>query len=898
MRLKRSQLALMLGMLSSAMGASPQGVTAVSLPKTPPLQIHNSDANNKSNNTLQFAPGPPPGFSAAVLDQEQTTLVSVYYGGEFVGNFMASFTQNWLQFANPSQVQASIPGWIHPKAMAPEFAAKLPVHTDHVCRFDQPHPDPRSSLCTGLTPQTMGLVFDANNYKAYLFVNPDLLKPESLTQKPLAPSSSGFSVFNQMGFAVQTSGSSKNLSEANNLMLANHENRLFLLSNFNYTHSQYSNTSFSPAGSSNTSVLNISQFGYGRVIDQKDLFQAGILSTIGDDFISGMPLLGASWQNSYWGVGNDTTQLVSQMGTPVYVDLTLPSQVSLYRGGELLYSTHLDVGRQQVNTSTLPEGAYMLTIRTTNSLGQESTQQLYFVKQQNFSDQSYHYTAMLGAQSKTAGYGTFSNATKSFTVSAPQFTDAPLFNYNGTVQLSSALGVTETFLSNFEGVFSSTGLNWYLPYQFNFQLGGMVSNQETTGGMTGLSWNDNSWSASVNALKTFTSLSQDQLEARYNNPSQYFYPMSGQDYTVNSNLQYRNLGFGYTLSQSVLGGLNRSGSINYTQTLYQGSMSNVFMMLNLTKSNDDTSINLSLNYNMFTDNNLDAMLSYGYQQTRIPAGSGSTGSSTSTSQSFSGNVTKTVQFDSYHSLQMGISGNQQGETRSVNLQSSYLSPWLNTAASYARAYDSEGVTGTQIQSTFSGTLNTSFLYADHHLGMGYSGSQWFTGIIINIKAPVSAKVAVYVDGTQVAVVNTNMPQPIFLTPYKTYHITVVPLGSTLLSYNAMPKSATLYQGNVETMTWSMGQQYLLFAQVYNAQKQPLANWLLENKNEFDTTDNTGFLQASVTTNEHVLTFRSIDGQTCVATLPVGMKIAEQVSVLKTPLMCEPVVTSRAAKPAS
>ena len=70
------------------------------------------------------------------------------------------------------------------------------------------------------------------------------------------------------------------------------------------------------------------------------------------------------------------------------------------------------------------------------------------------------------------------------------------------------------------------------------------------------------------------------------------------------------------------------------------------------------------------------------------------------------------------------------------------------------------------------------------------------------------------------------------------------------------------------------------------QGKPLPNLLLENKNEFDTTDETGYIQAGITTAQHNLVFRSIDGDTCTVSLPDKLKPKEGVIVLDKPLVCE------------
>lgn len=843
-----------------------------------------SSHNDKDNDfTIRYKPGPPPGFSDAIIDQAQMTYVSVYYGNQFMGNFMATFTRDWLRFEDVSAVAKVIPGLDKVAEFEKDISGKLPTHVNALCQPRQPS----QPLCQVPKPDPVSLVFDQGSYKAYVFIDPKLLLVNKLKLNTLPASTSAFSVMNQMNTSLSSSSSSQSINWLNQAYFGYHNQRLLLDTSLAANHYKTLSGADSTQQSDQTSgSLNINRLAYGTVIGDK-LYQGGILTTFGSDFLTTQQILGISFQNSYQEYGALGDTLNTQLGTPIVVYLSLPSQVNVYRGNNLIYSANLSAGRQQLDTTGFPVGSYEVTLKIQDSLGQTTTQTQYFVKQSGFYGQDWHYYLLLGLQSKTSGfYSAYPMQTlypSGFSVNVPQFKSQLVVNYFAQQKLASYLGLQTDFLSDFQSAYGSLLINWYLPAQLTLSPGLLLTTNGYYGEELQANWN-NSWlSLGFSGIK-FQSHDSDQENANKLADPDAFFPLPNTNYQVNSNIGLNvlntNLSLGYILSDSYTGNRFQTYSANVTRSIYNDGGTNALFTLLFTHSDQDNTLSANLNFNFFTPSQWSFSASVGQDWSKTQ---GDTTNQQATSIQLQ--ASKAINYDAQRQLLTSLNYNYQQEANSLTASMTYQSPWLAMTANLVHNWSNLNSASTTL---FSANLNSSFVYADSHFSFGYSPGDWFSGVIIDAQSDVASPVNVYVNGSQVATVYTNHPQPIFLMPFKTYQISINPAGKQLLSYSSVPKVVTLYKGNVQTLTWHLGRQYLLFAQIVNAKGEPLQNWLLNNPGEFDTTDASGFIQAGLSTRKHQLHFKNIEGQACVVDLPQDLQIKEQVLVLKKPLTCLPV----------
>ena len=101
-----------------------------------------------------------------------------------------------------------------------------------------------------------------------------------------------------------------------------------------------------------------------------------MINTYSDPLITTESLLGVSWQTS-----NDAFVDDGQTyGSPVQVFLYAPSKVNVFRDGRLIGTGFYQAGKQQLNTSTFPDGAYTIQIVIESQTGQTTEETQTFVK--------------------------------------------------------------------------------------------------------------------------------------------------------------------------------------------------------------------------------------------------------------------------------------------------------------------------------------------------------------------------------------------------------------------------------------------------------------------------------------------------------------------------------------
>ena len=100
----------------------------------------------------------------------------------------------------------------------------------------------------------------------------------------------------------------------------------------------------------------------------------------------------------------------------------------------------------------------------------------------------------------------------------------------------------------------------------------------------------------------------------------------------------------------------------------------------------------------------------------------------------------------------------------------------------------------------------------------------------------------------------------------------------------------LYSGNVAHLNWVLSKEYVLFAQIVDADAKPLPNLLMVsgNSSDFNTTDDNGYIQANLLEYTDSIEFKDVTGQICTVTLNTAeIKAQDQndLVVLSKPLVC-------------
>lgn len=827
--------------------------------------------------------GPPPGFEDSELNVTQTNYISLYYGNTFLGNVMGTYDNSTVDLGDVSKLVANIPGIIDPQKVAAALQGKLPTNAENLCSGSNPSQKP---YCSIINPEVAGVIFDANHYRATVFVNPKYLATEDQgnLRPTIADSTAGFSYIANNVFSVASSTGSQNYSLNNISLFGKGNNVVNVTSNL----SQLTGSSVSSSSVYTLQTVDLTRFKNGLY------YQMGMFTPQpGGAFLGGPTVLGVSVQN--FGILNQAAQ-----GNPIQVYLPLPAQVAVYKNGYLISTQSFNAGKQQLDTSSFPEGSYELTLKITNNIGQITTQNVFFVKQSSLPPTgSPNYQASIGVlQSNTTNPG--GNG-----VILPNFTSVPLFSYGQLRRLGSDFGLQSSLMTTFDRAYLAETLNYY-GESWMLSPGVLVSNNQQYGWLLNavftpislpsfqftsnnqkiLNSNSNSSSSSSNiTASNYTPVSQTSIQST-NTITWMVNPLTNIDASES-----------YTKEQ---GG---AGTVQYGLTLSRTLFSNELLSFQLTgsmiKSTGQTpvfSLQLSSSFNTIYNINVGLGVGYGNANT-ITNENGSTYNVYKPFYSESVSKSSTWGPNNANSLITSANFNQGFTSNNNNYQLSYTSQLMQAEFNYSQNSVKQYTNvGGALQSTsqsfnqLSGNILNNITITAGGIASGYQGGNQ-SGIMADVQAPEPTTADVYINGVDYGAVKSNVGKAFFLPGYQTYDVTIQPNGMTQYGFDSKPKTVVIYNGNMALLKWTLTKQYVLFAQIVDENNKPLSNMLMvsTNPNEFNTTDDNGYIQANLPENATSISFQSISGDKCTVSLnpsKINQKDKNDLVVLDKPLVCE------------
>jgi hypothetical protein len=834
-------------------------------------------ANQEAEQLFKTQSGPPPGFSAAALEEHETTGVDVYFEGRRLGTFMATFGDKNLTFVNPQAIIDKMTALQlkFKTRITQALAKKLPTHSANLCiegqENTQGQPKP---YCKGIAPKNAGIIFNRNDYKGYLFVNPDYLKARSLsTEIILPPSNAGFSVLSQANLVGSGDKDAKQFSWSSTTMASYRSYVSTLLFAYQSNFEQ---------GQGSQNVLDVQQLTGGHYHDHT-LYQAGMLQTYGGNFVSQQNVLGTN-------VTNDTSQIMQTadvIGTPLPIYLSTPAQVRVYKQGQLLGSWQMLPGKHYIDSSTFPNGSYNVTVQTKPSYGATTSKNMFFVKQSALPPLHHPiYHINVGVlQRGTAPE--VNSETSQLQIQRPAgYTDIPVFTYSEQRAIRHSWGLDTLFTTDTAVSYLSEGIDWYTE---NLRLNPEVlagTNDTYALGLNSTLSSSYGASASLHVIKFYTD-SSNLPDADNTNPTMGdYFPLAANDYQVTADLSY-------ALSEYSSFGLSgdwmknrgednvdssKSYTFTYDQTLFSTSSNSLQLAFSANKSTQDSTIMSTLTWNFFAmPYNLSVAAGHNRQNSQTDGNT--------TYNTFTADGSRAFEWGVNNSANTGLNVQQDNSARtttaSVDMQTHAAQSQLSVTHVKSRTEDDEDTT------TFSGGLETAFAYSHGHLNYA-NGQGLSSGVMVYVTAPKPTPYQIYVDGSLETNAMTNHSVPIFLSPYKTYAVSIVANGVTLYEYNHNAKTAVIYKGNIKYLTWALSKAHVIFAKIIYPTGKPVKEALLVEKGGYNATDETGMIQLSTNSGVHEFKFETAPKQYCTVRLPQNFfKQHKKTFVeIKKPLICE------------
>lgn len=779
-------------------------------------------AVTQANAAMNTMNGAPEGFEQ--LDAPRATAITLMYGGEPLGNFAAHTTPTTVQFDQPQTIIDTIPNIRDKSAVFAVLSQPMPANANKLCTAKI------VTDCGVLEPEIAGIIYNENRMRGELFFHASVLSvvdTQSDRYLPL-PKREFASVY---GFTGAVNGVD---SQTPAYALTN-------TSTFSFGEARVNaQTSMTSDGLRfDTAAGTVERNGWSA---SGGLMQSHPMQLMADRDIAGISIATSR---------KTVLDTKKTEGNAIILFLKRRSFVSIYREGRLYSSRSYEAGNQQIDTSEMPEGAYDITLKIQEADGTTREEKRFFVKSFDLSpkgEPSYYMQA--GVMRAPASQDS----------TVPELTDHPLVGVGTVRRMTDSTGVSVNLLGIEDRASMEVGGLWVAPGT-QAQVTALTSTKGDAGVAGNVVYSNEKFSAAADARRLWMA---DTPLPGYEDVTGGFTQMSATaSYAVNDAITVGVRG-GYSQQENA-GTTSSIGPYAEWRVWQQGeSMLNV--STDAARINGKTQGNIFVNFTYrFGNNGVTSMLGGAFgQQSGGPVGS----TRAWHDHQEPGN--------SYR-VGAGISGDKNN--RAVNLDGD----WRNTVGQFTGGIQKSF--GSTSNLTYGGSFAINMAQAadDVRIG-GLQGES--SAIMVEAAGDAKSDMKIFVNDSEQGIVKVGGKQTIYVSPFHTYKVHLVPVTPGLMDYDSTDKKVTLYPGNVAKLRWDVNRFYVVSATIKHADGTPLVNALLNESREEVTTNEDGRIQAELAKPQQ-LTFTMPDSAQCAVQLPSTSPI-NGVLIYREPLTCLPV----------
>lgn len=784
--------------------------------------------------TLPAAPAPSPSGVRAVpagfedLDRAQSAVVDVVFGGRVVGTTRVTFHGRLFSFDAPGQVLPLLPAITDPAAVQVEIArVDLPVNAHRLCRTGADQ-----TTCERFTPTVAGFILDRDRFRVLVFVNPKLLALQhNVPGAYLHSPEPGTGLINAIS-AVVTGSVGKD-------PLINLENQLVLAAG---THRLRTELGYATGLGLRIDTLRAELDRPGS------RYSAGALWSRPSSFIARRQLLGVE-------VASQTDTRLDKdnlKGSPLTIFLEQRSRVEIMRDGRILAARIYEAGNQLLDTSTLPEGVYEVTLRVLGINGMVREERKFFSKNSYMpapGQTVFHAAAGLLVSERRGAVPTptdtpFAQVSFARRVASDLAFDASAMATSraGVIELSGTFQ-TATLQLRAAAMFSSRGDRAVLAQlsshgtsalNFNFDLRRITND---TGGLGVAELASTSVPAPLPgaelriAPRSYTqmtgsisySLPRAQLQA-----NGYYRRERGQaaDYSIGPSLRV-------SLFERAAWQVAFNADAAFTSRGQSG-----YLGLNLQLLRSRSSLTARAGSRLAADSG--AM--------RRSAGVGAV----------TGALNRTMQIGE---LELAA-----GYERDVDRDLVNLSGQLRSERGTFGAQLSKGMGGQPTPLQYSLGLQTTLAAGSGNLGLaGVRRGEGAILLRVDSDQP-EARFEVLVDEAVRGELVAGEQLALTLPSYRAYAVRIRPTGAQIMQVDTSARTVSLFPGSVVSFDWQARRQMPVFGQLVLADGQPARFAAIRAENSAAMTDSAGFFQLETSAN--VLLEANLPGSgRCFATIP-------------------------------
>jgi hypothetical protein len=820
----------------------------VSMPTT---ESAKENINSENTSDFYFTDGPPEGFE--YLTSAQTTEIDIYFGNELLISTMARFDLTSVEFINPQEIIAQLTQLKEPEAIALAISGSLNPHTEDLCLNKLQH------NCGVLKPSIADIIFDADRYRADLFINPLHLKTQVAHSRMFLPS-------------PENNLSSVNIFSARASGGGNLEQRSYLSSNSIISYGATRLLTQTRLDNTDGLILDTARLEHDQ---KKWSYAAGTMEST--SYISSL----ASTQ-SFLGLRaartlNTRTDLRLSRGNSIFIFFNERSHVEILRDGKVLDSGFYEPGNQQLDTSNLPDGVYDINLRITNSRG-EKLQTHLFSRSSLLppQDHALHFleTGMFLEKDN------LNNTNKT-----PKASDVSFVHAGTRMRINKNFGAEiEALNTSKNTALMQAGLYYFLPGLF-LHGGALEGNEQTQGKFFNASFSHRQFSLNLNYCNLETN---QQVET---NPSFQTGATTALIQTETDPSFQTGTTTGLILGAHILGGsllaratntrsdnanktVNTKYALSFRRPLFKRGQTRAYLTLDWKSNQGDDTMLMGL---------------------QLSGGSNTHSKSLVTRWSDSGDDSslqtngRFTRFHRYNGELYGsttVSALTEKDQQNIGLRfkgdSRYGNGFFETQ--HQRTTNSNNT-------TYSAGAQAVVITGASAVALGGS-KPGRAGLIIDLNGQSNEDFEVRVNNHKRATTTRNRNQPVLLPPYSSYEVTLKSKGDSLVHFDAKPQSVTLYPGNVTHLRWDVDPVFVVIGQAIYADGRAIENTRITNLDEFSGTDENGWFQVELSKIK-TLELTPADGPACNIKLPEQTEY-EEVIVFDQ-LVCSPLTRTTAAR---
>jgi outer membrane usher protein FimD/PapC len=766
--------------------------------------------------------GAPSGFEQ--LEAPKKSIVSLYYGGGFLGNFSIHMTPSSIKFDNPQEIIKAIPAINKPDDIARILQQDMPVHAGLQCTAK------KTIDCGKLSPEIAGVIFNENTLTGELFINAHYLSiTDNDAQRYLPLPEKKLSSVAMFNGAVSGVDGQNNFTLANDSIVSFGENKLNASSSVSNNGLRF-----------DTMEMSRERDGWetgGGLFRSRSMQLAGDVDMAGVSVATSMHTVLDKDKN----VGND-----------VLIFLPRRSFVSIYREGRLYSSRAYEAGNQLIDTSELPEGAYNITLRIQEADGSTREEQRFFAKNEDIPPPGHPvYYAQGGVVRKPAEDDS----------TLPQITDKPIMRVGTVRRMNDAMGWSLGATGIQDRAAAESGIFW-LKESTQLHLNALTS---TAGDM------------GVNANYLYI---RERMSAALDLRRMWSGNLPDVDYqTIFTDLKQISATTSWSMRPDVTIGTRAS----YSQQKYSPSSLTIgpYAQWRIWQRGEST-LEFNADFARINgENQGDVLLRFTHRM-------GDYGVTGTAGQGYGANGGAIGSVRGYYEknqpsdyLNIGAGASTDRNSNTVSTDADYRNDFGQVRGSMQQNF---GRDGNNFGYGGNFAVGAAQLADSIHIGGSQNDR---SAVIVKTSGDAKTRMKIFVNGSPVSHVDVGKEQVIYLSPYHIYNIRIAPENAGLFNYDVNDRKVTLYEGNVSQQEWFVNNFYVLVGKVVKPDGTPLQNAMLQESRAQVTTNDKGKLQAELSMTD-VIHFIGANNQSCEVKLPDNVTPVNGVLLYRKPLVCQPV----------